>query len=245
VGGAGDDNMNGGDGLDTMFGDIGNDTMRGGNGADAMHGSSGNDLMYGDSGVVTGAGATAVMDALGGADAMTGGEGNDTMYGGGGTDVLDGGFGVDLLVGGADADAIACGLDNDVDIVWFDTAPVNGIIDSIAQFTVGGIVAGYTANDLVRISRTVFTGGAVALPTLGVLAANAFQYTDAVGIPVASTAAARFLYNQTNGALWYDSDGSGTIAAEQIATFAAYDPLNANDPTAQAPVLQNTNFVIV
>ena len=241
----GDDNMNGGDGLDTMFGDIGNDTMRGGNGADAMHGSSGNDLMYGDSGVVTGAGATAVMDALGGADAMTGGEGNDTMYGGGGTDVLDGGFGVDLLVGGADADAIACGLDNDVDIVWFDTAPVNGIIDSIAQFTVGGIVAGYTANDLVRISRTVFTGGAVALPTLGVLAANAFQYTDAVGIPVASTAAARFLYNQTNGALWYDSDGSGTIAAEQIATFAAYDPLNANDPTAQAPVLQNTNFVIV
>jgi len=245
VGGAGDDNMNGGDGLDTMFGDIGNDTMRGGNGLDAMHGSAGNDTMYGDNGVVTGAGATAVMDVLGGADAMTGGEGNDTMYGGGGTDVLDGGFGVDLLVGGADADAIACGLDNDVDTVWFDTAPVNGIIDSIAQFTVGGIVAGYTANDLVRISRTVFTGGAVALPTLGVLDANAFQYTDAVGIPVAATATARFLYNQTNGALWYDSDGSGTIAAEQIATFAAYDPLNPNDPTAQAPVLQNTNFVIV
>jgi len=254
VGGLGNDTITSGDGIDTVFGDDGNDTIRGGNGADALHGGAGNDLIYGDSGVITGAGATAVMDALGGADAITGGEGNDTLYGGGGLDTLDGGIGSDLLVGGADADAIACGLDNDVDTVRFDTAPVNGIIDTIAQFTVGvatgsptgtlPIVPGYTANDLVSISRAVFPGGNAALAT-GVLATTAFQYTDAVANPVASTTAVRFLYNQTNGALWYDQDGSGNIAAQQIATFAAYDPLNPNDPTALAPVLQNTNIVII
>jgi len=244
-GGAGADTITAGDGIDTVFGDDGNDNIRGGNGADALHGGAGNDLMYGDNGVVTGVGANASMDPLGDADAMTGGEGNDTLYGGGGIDALSGGIGSDLLIGGAGADTFACGLDNDVDTVWFDTAPVNGTIDTITEFTVGGIVPGYTANDQIRISRAVFAGGTAALGGVGGLAATAFQYTDAVANPLASTATVRFLYNQTNGALWYDQDGRGAIAAQQIATLGAYDPLNPNDPTAMAPVLRSTNFNLV
>lgn len=270
-GGADNDFMRGGDGNDQMFGDLGddimhgqagNDTAFGGDGADAISGEDGADLLYGGNNVVA---ANGLRDATDLANVISGGRGNDTCYGGGGADAIDGGVDADLLIGGGGADAIACGLDNAVDTVWFNEPLVNGVIDTITQFTVAeaqGGAPGYV-NDILRFSRTalpqtVTNGGAngrgqnqittTNAPPMGPLAASQFETmsnTTAVTAPVGTTALIRFIYNTTNGALWYDQDGSGAVPAIQVATLGAYDPLNPNDPGARPPLLAATNVVIV
>ncbi|WP_099069623.1 calcium-binding protein [Nostoc linckia] len=152
-----------------------------------------------------------------GNDNLNGGAGNDTITGGGGNDILTGGSGNDLLVGGSGNDTLT---GNDGADIYRFTAPSDRL-DTIIGFS-------GAAGDKIQISAVSFGGGLVA----GNLTPDRFR--SGAGITTANTANQRFIYNTTNGALFYDADGSlGGSAPLQIAT------LSGN------PALNNTNLVVI
>ncbi|MCW5312749.1 hypothetical protein GTQ43_02465 [Nostoc sp. KVJ3] len=150
-------------------------------------------------------------------DSLNGGAGNDTLTGGGGNDTLIGGTGNDLLVGGAGNDVLTGG--DGADTYRFTTS--SDRLDTINGFSGSG-------GDKIQISATGFGGGLVA----GALTSDRFRF--GAGITTANTTTQRFIYNTTNGALFFDADGSlGGSAPLQIAG------LSGN------PVLSNTNIVVI
>ncbi|OKH24393.1 hypothetical protein FACHB389_29945 [Nostoc calcicola FACHB-389] len=152
-----------------------------------------------------------------GNDTFNGAGGNDTIAGGGGNDVLTGGTGNDLLVGGGGNDTLTG--DDGADAYRF-TAPSDRL-DTINGFSGSG-------GDKIQISAAGFGGGLVA----GTLTSDRFR--SGAGITTANTTNQRFIYNTTNGALFYDADGSlGGSAPLQIAT------LSGN------PTLNNSNIAII
>lgn len=165
--------------------------------------------------VETALGAT----AFGGADTITlsgsedrsinGYAGNDIITTGSGNDELNGGLGNDTLTSGD-------GLDRYV----FDTAPGSANIDTLADFD--------RTKDVLVLSRAIF--GAIAFGTDGSLPAGALSTTG-----TATGADTRIIYNPTTGALSYDADGTGTVAAQQFATLGT---TAANRPTT----LTTANF---
>ncbi|MBS3960943.1 MAG: type I secretion C-terminal target domain-containing protein [Sandarakinorhabdus sp.] len=75
-------------------------------------------------------------------DTIVGGSGNDYIEGGAGNDTLIGGSGSDNLVGGAGDDFLSGGFGSDylsggagADTFHFDTTALDGLIDTIADFT--------------------------------------------------------------------------------------------------------------
>ncbi|BAY23576.1 peptidase [Calothrix sp. NIES-2100] len=152
-----------------------------------------------------------------GNDNFSGGAGNDTLSGGAGNDTLSGGTGNDLLVGGAGNDLLTGG--DGADAYRF-TAPSDRL-DTISGFSGAG-------GDKIQISAVGFAGGLVA----GTLTSDRFR--SGAGITTANTATQRFIYNTTNGAFFFDADGSlGGSAPLQIAA------LSGN------PALSNTNIVVI
>jgi Ca2+-binding RTX toxin-like protein len=126
--------------------------------------------------------------------------GNDTISGGGGNDVISGGLGNDTLSGGVGEDYFL-----------FDVAPIAGNVDTILDFSV--------VDDTIVFDASVFT----ALSP-GWLSADAFAFsTDTLN------ADHRVVYNATTGALFYDADGSGAGAAQQVATISTGLQLTQND----------------
>ena len=89
-------------------------------------------------------------------------------------------------------------------------------MDTIVDFNV--------AQDTIRLENAVFT----ALTTTGTLAATAFRTGAGAG-----DANDRIIYNNTNGALLYDADGTGPTAAIQFAK------------TTAGLALTNADFVVV
>ena len=64
---------------------------------------------------------------------------------------------------------------------------------------------------------------------LGSQALGALSAVDlALGV-AATTVDQHFVYNSVNGALYYDTDGSGAAAQAQIATFSNFAALTASD----------------
>lgn len=130
------------------------------------------------------------LKGLAGNDIIAGDTGNDTLIGDTGNDFLAGSRGRDVLTGGAGTDGFAF------------TASNEGI-DRIVDFTVN--------TDFIGIAATQFGGGlrsnTFLAPTQFVLGATARDTND------------RFIYNRTNGALFFDRDGTGAIAQVQLATF--------------------------
>ena len=227
IGNAGANTLTGGSGNDTLQGGAGNDTLVGGAGVDIADyttattaitlslalttaqntGGAGSDTLSGIEGL---SGGTAA-DRLTGNDSdnlLWGKAGNDTLIGAGGADQLRGGDGLDTLTGGAGAD-------------WFifDTA-ANATTnkDTITDFTSG--------TDKLQFSKTIFTGLSGA--ALGSLTTDAFW--SGAGITTAHDATDRFIYNTTNGSLYYDADGNASgSAAVLIATLGATTPLAFTD----------------
>ncbi len=227
IGNAGANTLTGGSGNDTLQGGAGNDTLVGGAGVDIADyttattaitlslalttaqntGGAGSDTLSGIEGL---SGGTAA-DRLTGNDSdnlLWGKAGNDTLIGAGGADQLRGGDGLDTLTGGAGAD-------------WFifDTA-ANATTnkDTISDFTSG--------TDKLQFSKAIFTGLSGA--ALGDLSSDAFW--SGAGITTAHDATDRFIYNTTNGALYYDADGNASgSAAVQVATLGATTPLAFTD----------------
>ncbi len=170
-----------------------------------------------------------------GADTLLAGLGNDTIYGLAGNDVIDGGAGDDSIDGGAGNDSIKGGLGNDTldgglgndtldggagtNYYLFDTA-LNSTtnVDKIVSFVHG--------TDKIELAKNIMT----TLGAVGTLNVNDFKLSTQ-----ALDSSDRIIYNPSNGALFYDSDGSGSKAAVQFAIVGI----------STHPTLTNTDFMII
>jgi Ca2+-binding RTX toxin-like protein len=169
---------------------------------DTIFGTNGNDLaLSGTTGsdAIAGLDGNDTISGLSGTDFIFGGSGNDSLNGGDGTDILVGGAGTDTLTGGAAADNFVFNL------------PSDGV-DTIVDFAPGV--------DHIEFSNLGFT----AIGAAGTLAAGAFV----IGAGAAD-ASDRVIYNSATGALYYDSDGTGSAAAIQVAQMATGLALTNND----------------
>lgn len=234
-GGSGSDLLDGGDGNDTLTGGAGNDSFTGGAGTDrvsetgnvnftltnttltgkgsdtlnsieraTLTGGTGNNNLNASAftlGAVTlnGDAGNDTLKAGSKNDALNGGNGNDTLTGNAGNDTLTGGAGNDNLTGGNGLDVFAFGLSNEG-------------IDTIADFLSG--------SDRIRVSASGFGGGLAA----GTITASQFVLGS-----TALDALDRFIYNQANGALFFDIDGTGTTAQIQLATLSNLSSMSASD----------------
>ncbi|MBP1883896.1 Ca2+-binding RTX toxin-like protein [Ensifer mexicanus] len=137
------------------------------------------------------------------APAQPGVAGSDTLTGGGGNDLLDGGLAADTLTGGEGEDTFR-----------FSTELGNGNVDWIEDFKV--------IDDTILLDNLIFenVGGD------GALALSAF-YGSATG--VAHDGDDRIIYDTDSGALSYDADGGGAVAAIQFAQLSTNLRLSAAD----------------
>jgi Ca2+-binding RTX toxin-like protein len=212
-----DDNvLSGNQGNDTLEGGAGNDTASYSNatsgvvvaivaGAQTIGGGQGTDTLISIENLMGGShNDTLTGDAN--ANRLDGGGGNDSISGGAEDDTLQGGTGNDTLDGGAGADrfifASALGSGN-VDVIQnFDNTDTLLLSNSI--FTRLGTAGPLTSENLV-----LFSSEGVGIPNTLVLDSNDF-----------------LLYNEHNGALYYDADGSGATAAELFATLSGAPSFN-------------------
>jgi len=98
----------------------------------------------------------------------------------------------------------------------FVLSPVQADRDTIQDFV--------SANDQFEISAALFGGGLVA----GALPASQFVI-NATGL--AGDANDRFIYNNTNGELFFDSNGTGAGGSSLIATLVGIPGLASSDFT--------------
>jgi Ca2+-binding RTX toxin-like protein len=243
----GDDLLDGGNGADTLLGANGNDTLLGNEGDDILDGQAGIDSMIGGLGndvyvlsdrtdsireapnggidtlqsffsrqlpkhienlmlfgdrtlngrgnsgdnILQGNNARNRLFGRGGSDRLLGHSGNDILVGEKGNDQLFGGNGRDRLIGSAGRDCFC-----------FEARRAGR--DRIIDFAVG--------SDSIGVSRKAF-GRNLGRGTI-----------DAEQFHVGSGAADdddRFIYSSSQGALYFDPDGSGGLQQVQIASLAS------------------------
>ncbi|NBZ88070.1 calcium-binding protein [Stagnihabitans tardus] len=134
-------------------------------------------------------------------------DGSDTVVGGAGNDTIDGGAGLDRLIGGFGADrfVLAATTQNRDTITDFVSAQDKFIVE-VADFpTASGLVAGTALGSAFLAHGTDFAAG----------------IED------------RFIYNTSNGKLWFDVDGTGALAAKLVAVLSG------------SPVLADFDFVLI
>ena len=217
--GTGNINGTGNTANNTINGNAGNNVIDGGAGADAMIGGAGNDTYTVDNvgDVVTEAigGGTDIVNSsvtftlsadvetlnLTGTLAIngTGNAGVNTIVGNSAANILNGGLGNDTLTGGGGNDYFV-----------FDSAP-SGNVDTITDFSK---VTGNT--DFLQFSKKVFatttaSGGGAGTELL------VAEFSSGAGRTTALNATTHFIYNTTDGALYYDADGQNGAAAVQVA----------------------------
>ena len=222
-GNSGNDKIFGLGGNDTLYGDAGNDTLYGGFGNDLLNGGTGVDILIGGKGndnyVIDNTADTIIENPVEGTDnvsssvtytlpvnvenlTLTGtsainGTGNSAankITGNIANNQLNGGTGNDVLNGGAGTNVLTGGAGKDT--FKFITA---SHADTITDYDV--------ANDTIQLENAVFT----ALTTKGTLAVSQFI----IGTH-ALDANDFIIYNNLTGALQYDADGSGSVAAIPI-----------------------------
>jgi Ca2+-binding RTX toxin-like protein len=169
----------------------GHDTFYGNDYDDIIRGGSGNDIVYSYDG-------DDIVHGDTGTDKLYGLWGDDDLYGGAGRDVLIGGAGSDYLSGGADSDRLTG--DSGKDYFVFDARPTRSNVDQIVDFR--------PADDTIMLDNQVFT----RVGRDGWLAGGAF--TTGSG---ARDASDRIIYHKQSGALLYDADGIGGVAAVKFA----------------------------
>jgi Ca2+-binding RTX toxin-like protein len=141
-------------------------------------------------------------------DRLSGSAAAESLNGGGGNDTLDGRGGNDTLTGGLGADSFV-----------FDTAPASGNVDQVTDFM--------SASDRLNFDNAVFT----ALGTDGNFVAGDARFAAGAGFTSGRDASDRIVYDTNTGNLYYDSDGSGTGAAQFVATLQGHPALAATDVT--------------
>ncbi|AFZ56089.1 VCBS repeat-containing protein [Anabaena cylindrica FACHB-243] len=240
--GTGNDYLYGNEGDDVLIGGDGNDKLDGGIGADTLIGGNSNDVY-----TVDDLGDTVIEDAAAGIDTvnssvdftlgnnierltlteskdingtgndlnnnLTGSDGNNILAGNNGNDYLYGQAGNDTLIGGLGNDTLIGGLGNDI----FQFNNPNEGIDRIQDFVVG--------EDNIHISAIGFGGG------LSAGALNAAAFVSGIGTNAATDGLQRFIYNSSNGSLFFDVDGNGAVASIRIAVLTNLPSLSASDIT--------------
>jgi Ca2+-binding RTX toxin-like protein len=232
--GSGGQVINGTSGNDTLTGTSGNDTISGfgGNdlilagstgGADVIDGGTGSDSIEfkerATSGIVVDFAAGTITGGSSGTisftnvervvagnfnDSLTGNAAGQTLTGQGGADTLWGAGGIDTLWGGAGADRF----------IFRETGSANA--DLVRDWASG--------SDKVQLDDTAFTGiGA----TGNFAAGDARFWASSSG--AAHDSNDRVLYNTSSGQLYYDADGSGSGAAQLIATISGNPTVAATD----------------
>ena len=126
--------------------------------------------------------------------------------------ILNGMDGNDTLIGGGGHDTLTGGAGADT----FMIDRIAHMVAAISDFTSG--------TDHIGLSQTSF----------GALAFNTSTFGSGSNMTAATTTAMRLFYNQTQGDLYYDADGSGVGVAVQIATFTS----------ATKPALAASDFVL-
>jgi serralysin len=228
VGGGSDDALKGLGGDDWLMGNAGNDTLDGGTGVDYLEGGAGNDTYVVDNAydrvVETSAtGGTDLVQAsvshalainvenltLTGTAAVNGSGSTlaNILIGNAAKNVLDAGAGNDTLTGGNGNDVLYGGAGSDMFVFNF-TPNATTNLDTIGDFQTGV--------DKIQLSKAVFG----ALGASGTVLAQA-QFWSGAGVVKGHDADDRIAYNTTTGALYYDSDGSGSTAAVQIAIIGS------------------------
>jgi len=131
-----------------------------------------------------------------------GGSGDDVLIGNAANNILQGGLGNDVIDGGTGKDTLYGGTGQD--FFLFDTAlSATTNIDVIKDFNV--------LDDTIEIAKSIFTKFSLSssFSTLSlqffVTGTKALDSNDYV------------IFNNVTGALYYDSDGSGRVAAVQFA----------------------------
>ena len=210
TGGSGNDVLAGGDGIDTFNITAGTDTISdlGLGGSDVFIVSSGatanisvakawaasnNSINNGTTNITTKGFRINLFAIESGAGFTVTNTGNATSINGSQfADTLIGGAGNDTLIGGAGSDKFA-----------FKVAASSKNIDTLSDFTV--------SDDKIQLSKTVFKG----FSAVGVISDTSFL--SGAGKTSAMTTAQKLIYDSSSGKLYYDADGSGKIAAIQIA----------------------------
>jgi Ca2+-binding RTX toxin-like protein len=127
--------------------------------------------------------------------------GNDRLIGGKANDVLSGGAGNDILSGGKGNDTLTGGAGKDI----FHFTPGDGV-DTITDFTAG--------QDIIRVYGAYASSGTPI---------SAGQYHVGASSGDSSD---RYIYNDANGQLYYDSDGLGGAAQIHVATLSGMPNLS-------------------
>ena len=155
-------------------------------------GTSGADSITGNSktNIIDGRGGNDVIRGGGGSDLIDGFSGNDKIYGDGGNDLLSGGLGRDTMTGGAGYDFFA-----------FESRLSASSIDTVTDFSV--------KYDTIMLWKNIFK---VAASSNGVIASSTFWSGTK-----AHDSSDRIIYNKSTGALFYDPDGTGSKAQQQLA----------------------------
>lgn len=234
IGNSSANSINGRAGNDSMYGMAGNDSFVMSTGGTSTYG---NDFIDGGAGVDTvdfganarsaliislafgtmsgggdgGSGTVSVVNVenvVGGSfnDRMTGNASANFLFGGAGNDTLNGGAGADRLEGGT-------GLDQYV----FSAAPGTANADTVVGFA--------TASDKIVLDASAYTN----LGASGNFAAGDARFAAGAGFASGGDTSDRVVYNTTTGQLWYDADGSGTGAAQLIATLQGAPSIAATD----------------
>ncbi|WP_370438776.1 Ig-like domain-containing protein [Microvirga sp. TS319] len=141
-------------------------------------------------------------------EVVNGTDANETFVGGAGRDLLSGGAGKDVLKGGAENDTLVGGSGKDVltggtgrDSFVFNTALNKTLnVDTITDFSV--------KDDTIRLENAIFR----KLTQTGTLKKDFFT----VGSK-AKDKNDHIIYDNKTGALSYDADGSGRVAAVKFA----------------------------
>ncbi len=154
----------------------------------------------GDSNRINGGSGDDRVEGRDGDDRVAGQNGNDTLIGGDGDDTLIGGAGRDILTG-----------DEGADTFLFNTAPTRTAFDDITDFEVGV--------DTIALGRPQFGGGLA-----GDLPDSAFHIGGS-----ATTSEQQIIYDDRNGDLFFDADGSGDVAQVRFATVSVNLGLTAED----------------
>ncbi|RWH38692.1 MAG: calcium-binding protein, partial [Mesorhizobium sp.] len=209
-------NLNGNEFAQTIQGNAGANVINGLGGADTMVGYGGNDIYYADN-----AGDRVVEAVGGGTDRvfavvsyalaagsqiellattnpsgttainLTGNEFAQSIGGSAGANVINGGGGADTMVGYGGNDAFV-----------FNTALGGGNIDRVIDFN--------KLQDKIHIDNAIFAG----------LSSGALTSTAFFSGAAAHDSSDRILYNNSTGALSFDSDGIGGAVQTQFATLS-------------------------
>jgi Ca2+-binding RTX toxin-like protein len=206
---AGNDKITGNDSNNAIYG--GGEWENNNSGKDTIFGGLGNDSLYGGDGadsLVAGVGNDFIKGGAGN-DKLYGNEGNDTLYSSEGNDLIDGGAGNDWLIGDSQKDTLVGGAGNDV-FEFYLEGLTGRYADQLSDFKVGEdkIYLDDANYNRITITASNFDKGTITSATL------AGQY---------------YIYNTSNGTLYYDADGNGAGLGIAICTLTGKPNISVSD----------------